>query len=343
MQPWTTRPPSCAHRRAGFAIVRAIIPLILALLLLVTAHGSSAAQSVTLDAVALAASHPITYDKPGPTFFTGALLGNGGLGAVVCTRPDAIMIHFGHNDVWDQRIALDDVDKLGTFDEIFPKMRAIPAELDTIRDDAWYESYRQLTRQNYAKPYPRPMPCGTLVLGVDPRRVEMLDRYLDISNGLCRVNLQVDGEPVVAELFVEMKQDRLWIRLLDAGGNAIPTVFDRIHLFEDPKTPEELPRRTALQRLPPNALGFRQTLPYNPPPITEPHPKDRAFAIAVQTSATLETATWPSAETGRREPQEFERRMRGDEPFVAVVQLEHGTSMIRICQEEKRRFSSRGL
>src|SRR5690606_21214261 len=102
--------------------------------------------------------------------------------------------------------------------------------------------------------------------------------------------------------------------------------FDRIHLFEDPKTPEELPRRTALQRLPPNALGFRQTLPYNPPPITEPHPKDRAFAIAVQTSATLETATWPSAETGRREPQEFERRMRGDEPFVAVVQLEHGTA-----------------
>jgi hypothetical protein len=37
-------------------------------------------------------------------FFEGALLGNGGLGCVVTTRPDAIALHFGHNDVWDARI-----------------------------------------------------------------------------------------------------------------------------------------------------------------------------------------------------------------------------------------------
>jgi len=37
-------------------------------------------------------------------FFEGALLGNSALGAIACTRPDAVMIHFGHNNVWDSRL-----------------------------------------------------------------------------------------------------------------------------------------------------------------------------------------------------------------------------------------------
>ena len=54
-----------------------------------------------------AKQHPIVHEGPAPDFFEGALIGNGGLGAVVCTRPDAVVIRFGHNNVWDIRIAED--------------------------------------------------------------------------------------------------------------------------------------------------------------------------------------------------------------------------------------------
>ena len=39
---------------------------------------------------------------------------------------DAVVVHFGHNNVWDIRIAEDNQDKIGTFKEIFDKVKAIP-------------------------------------------------------------------------------------------------------------------------------------------------------------------------------------------------------------------------
>ena len=38
-----------------------------------------------------AKQHPVFHEGPAPDFFEGALIGNGGLGAVVCTRPDAVV------------------------------------------------------------------------------------------------------------------------------------------------------------------------------------------------------------------------------------------------------------
>ena len=64
---------------------------------------------------------PIPPTGPAVDFFSGALLGNGGLGAVVTTRPDAIVIRFGHNNVWDIRVAEDHADEIGTFAEIFER------------------------------------------------------------------------------------------------------------------------------------------------------------------------------------------------------------------------------
>jgi len=57
-----------------------------------------------VSSVKQAKKHPIVSTKPAIDFFEGAILGNGGLGAVVTTRPDAVVIHFGHNDVWDIRL-----------------------------------------------------------------------------------------------------------------------------------------------------------------------------------------------------------------------------------------------
>jgi hypothetical protein len=289
------------------------------------------AEEGALDPLAVAATHPIVFDRPGPTFFSGALLGNGGLGAVVCTRADAIMIHFGHNDVWDQRIGLNNIDELSTFDEVFAKMRAIPADVQDMSNDPWYEQYRVTSKQNYRESYPRPFPCGTLVLGFDPRHVEMLGREVDIATGRCRINLLADGRPVWAEVFVEIGPDRLWVRLLDEGGRPAPPVFDRIRLFEDPKTPEEIPRRTGIENPTENTLGFRQVLPYSPPHAenaNEPHPNDRAFSIAVRTSAELVEGTWPTVHGERREPEEFERTIAGSAPFYVVAQLDHATNEI---------------
>ena len=49
----------------------------------------------------MAKLHPISSDRPALGFFEGPLLGNGAMGVVVTTRPDAIVLYFGHNNVWD--------------------------------------------------------------------------------------------------------------------------------------------------------------------------------------------------------------------------------------------------
>ena len=51
------------------------------------------------------------------------------MGVVVTTRPDAIVLYFGHNNVWDIRIAEDNREKIGTFKEVFSKVKAIPDTL----------------------------------------------------------------------------------------------------------------------------------------------------------------------------------------------------------------------
>ena len=76
-----------------------------------------------------AARYPIVMDKPAPGFFEGALLGNGGMGVVVTTRPDAVCLHFGHNNVWDIRVTENHQDKIGTFAEVFRKASLLPDSL----------------------------------------------------------------------------------------------------------------------------------------------------------------------------------------------------------------------
>ena len=41
----------------------------------------------------IAKQYPIELNKPAVDFFEGALLGNGGMGVVVSTRPDAVQLH----------------------------------------------------------------------------------------------------------------------------------------------------------------------------------------------------------------------------------------------------------
>ena len=87
-----------------------------------------------INSIMQAKKHHIVSNRPAINFFEGALLGNGGLGVVVTTRPDAVVIRFGHNDVWNIRIAEDNKEKIGTFREIFEKVKAIPGALNSLND-----------------------------------------------------------------------------------------------------------------------------------------------------------------------------------------------------------------
>lgn len=285
----------------------------------------AAAAEEKLDPVARAGSHPIIRERPGPDFFEGALLGNGGLGAVVTTRPDAVVVHFGHNNVWDIRLAEDNKEKIGTFKEVFEKVKAIPVDAPSLESDPWYRDYMRMTRANYDKPYPRPFPCGSLVLGFDRREVELLGYRLDIATGMCVVHLLIGQQPAQLQLFTDMEQDRLWIRLTDAGIKPMANCFERVKLIPDPDTPKSMPAYKASENADSGVLSFRQVLPFNAPEHGEPgkaSKKDRAFCLSVRVNGKLETTVRQDWEGRPKRMGALERATVSRDPFVACVQLD---------------------
>ncbi|MDR6878279.1 glycosyl hydrolase family 95 catalytic domain-containing protein [Bacillus sp. 3255] len=271
--------------------------------------------------------HGIVHDKPAPDFFEGALMGNGGLGAVVTTRPDAVVIHFGHNNVWDIRIAEDNADKIGTFQDVFEQLKQIPQELDTFQEHAWYREYCDMTQENYRKPYPRPMPCGSLLLGYDRRRAEVLGHKVHIHDGLCEVYMKADAAEVTLQLFIEPDTDRMWLRLVAAGTEAgaaggaagdsasMRGVFDRIKLIPDPDTPKVFAPAEKAASAELGQLFFRQTLPFTPEGGTG-HPKDKAFRLAVRTAEAIAPAH--NVKDG------VQASLLGTEDFLVCVELAEG-------------------
>ena len=283
--------------------------------------------SSTLDPFVRAAKHPIVCDKPAVNFFEGALLGNGGLGCVITTRPDAIVIHFGHNDVWDIRIAENHKDEIRTFKEIFERVKAIPESLRSLDEDPWYKRYSELMQENYRKPYPRPFPCGSVLLGFDRRKVELLGHRLDISTALCEVFLRAGEKPVRLQLFVETGADRLWLRTVCDADKPCSAPFDRIHLIPDPETPREFPRFTTPDTLPEGELSFRQVLPAQEPHLYNKesgHPDDRYFRLMVQVNGQTRRQSRRNL-SGQEEVMEpLERSLNSTTAFLACAQLGHG-------------------
>jgi len=284
-------------------------------------------EETTVDPLARAAMHPIVRDRPGPGFFEGALLGNGGLGAVVTTRPDAVVLHFGHNNVWDIRIAEDNKEKIGVFQELFEKVKAIPGDLPSLEADPWYRDYLEMTQANYRKPYPRPFPCGSVLLGFDRRKVELLGYRVDIAAGMCAVNLLVDGQPAQLQLFVDMDRDFLWLRLVDAENHPLPNCFERVKLIPDPDTPNDLPAYRTGRNADQGTLSFTQVLPFNEPVGGKPgesSPEDRAFCLSLRVNAQVEGTGRIDLEGHPQELGRLERFLVSSEPFLACVQLDEG-------------------
>jgi len=270
--------------------------------------------------------HPIALNKPAVNFFEGAVLGNGGLGVVVTTRPDAIHFHFGHNNVWDIRIAEDNQDKTGTFEEVFARVKALPESVKNITDDPWFRDYLTLMRANYAKPYPRPFPCGTVILGFDRGKAELVGHKLDIADGVCEVYLLVDGRKHRLQVFTDMTADVLWFRLLDENGNPAPSCFNRLRMVPDPQTPRDMPTYSFNEG---QSLSFRQVLPYQTPDKYDKeagHPKDRAFRLEVRLNAAITTNSNRVGTMGQNVPvRQLERFIEQDsKPFVGYITLTEG-------------------
>lgn len=227
--------------------------------------------------------HAITFEGPASDFFEGALLGNGGLGAVVTTRPDAVVIHFGHNNVWDIRIAEEHGDELGTFGELFGRLKQIPEHYASLSEEPWYREYVSMAEANYAKPYPRPMPCGSLLLGFDRREVEVLGHRLSVENGLCEIDFLTRGGIAVLRVLVDQREDALMALLIKANGEAAAgNIFNRVKLIPDPETPAELPRFVGTADVALKGLSFRQLLPYSLDDTEDKRGKAKAFRLSAR-------------------------------------------------------------
>jgi alpha-L-fucosidase 2 len=273
--------------------------------------------------------HSIPCEKPAINFFEGALLGNGGLGVVVTTRPDSVLLHFGHNNVWDIRIAENHKDEIGTFAEIFAKIKALSPDLKALEDDPWYNEYLRMTESNYAAPYPHPFPCGSLLLSFDRRRAEVMGHHLDISRGLCEVRFRVpeSNAETRLQIFTDMETDRVWLRMVDASGQPASAPFERVRLLPDPDTPKEIPHFAVVTGLDKDSVAFSQILPFSEPERYNSvvgHPKDRAFRLSLRLNA--EVTTW-QPQTSRCDPRPvdpLERAITAAPAFMACVQLEEG-------------------
>jgi alpha-L-fucosidase 2 len=292
----------------------------------------------TFNPVEQAALHPILCDKPAPEFFEGAVLGNGGMGVIVTTRPDAVVLHFGHNNVWDIRVAENNADKIGAFQEIFDRVKAISPDLASLDNDPWYNQYREMTEENYRAPYPRPFPCGSFILGFDRRKAELIGHKLDISIGLCEIQFKIGDTFSYLQIFVDMSADRVWLRMVGENGKPAPSIFERVRLLPDPQTPDDIPIFT-LPVTNPDTLSFEQRLPFQEPHVYDAaHPKDRAFRLSARLNADL--GDWSPADGSRSDPninelagvgvgkteklKLLEKRLLNAHDFIACVQLDEG-------------------
>lgn len=288
----------------------------------------------------ITSAHDLRWDHPTPRFLDGALLGNGGLGAVVTTRPDAIVLHLGHNDVWDRRIDESHREHIRTFREVLSRVEAIDPDVSRIEDDPWFDEYRAQMISPYAAPYPRPLGCGSLVLGLDRRHTQMLGHDLEIATGVCRVRLQHDGANLTVELFVDQDLDDVHVRCIDSDGHDCAAPFTRARLLPDPDGPApevtsdgesattfilprpgEVPLRPSIKERPMGVRGIAFT--ENLPLLSDQTSGGGQIAVDVVTTNSLTTGERPDWYGNSAGVSFLERRLLPDGPFHAVLRLRY--------------------
>lgn len=181
------------------------------------------AAAPALDAAAIARRHGLVRTQPTPDFFEGMLLGNGDIGVCVTVRPDAMGLHIGKNDAWDIRVSEDHMQHVKPFKEVLEmwkragdeaKRQGKPEMINLESNIDFYREYQTLTRSSYAKPWPRPWPCGIVWLHWDSRMVRVVRQDLDISTGVLTISLEHDDlrgrvRPVELTCFVSRERGHI--------------------------------------------------------------------------------------------------------------------------------------
>jgi hypothetical protein len=158
----------------------------------------AAPESAPLDGFQLARRHAMVRELPGANFFEGMLLGNGDVGVCVVVRPDALGLHIGKSDSWDIRVSEDIEKDILTFQDLLKlwsrageeaKRQGKPDMLFLERNVDFFKEYTSKMETSYARPWPRPWPCGTVWIHWDPRWVEVRKQTLDPATGLYTLDL----------------------------------------------------------------------------------------------------------------------------------------------------------
>lgn len=274
---------------------------ILATLLLAAASAARAADDTvpSFDPVARAAAHGIVRDAPCQNFFDGGLMGNGALGVVVHTRPSTVVLHLGHNSVWDIRAEEIPMAKLGTFEELWARYKA--------GDTNWVKDYNVPAEKAYANSYPRPWPCGSLVLMFDRRDAELLGHAVHLEDGRCDVRFRVRGRPQTLQIMAEIGRDRVWLRMIDETGQAVAAPFQRATFCPSAGMPTVVAEDE-------RCTSFRQTLN-----ALKPAPeKNRALRVGFRSTAAR------IAPAAKQPYQQFPANLKSAGPFIALVAVEQG-------------------
>jgi hypothetical protein len=209
--------------------------------LLTTSATSILPDRASLDGFEIARRHQLTGTPPTPNFFEGMLLGNGDVGVCAVVRPDALGLHVGKNDSWDIRVSEDIEKYVLTFKELLDlwkrageeaKKQGRPDQLHLESSVDFFREYTQKVRSSYAKPWPRPWPCGTVWIHWDPRWVQPLRQSLDPSNGQYTLQLAVDqpaeaSRVVIASCFVD------WATGLISATTDAPAPFSAVNYVPD--------------------------------------------------------------------------------------------------------------
>jgi alpha-L-fucosidase 2 len=180
--------------------------------------------------------------------------------------------------------------------------------------------------ENYRKPYPRPFPCGSVLIGFDRREVKVLGHTLDISNGLCTVRLlKGKNKVMMLKVFIDMESDELLLKLTDANGSPENNIFDRIKVMPDPSTPGDIPAFIPQEHLVKGILSFRQVLPFDEPDKRKgANKKDKAFRLTVKVNGELAKTSRINWNGVKEDMMPLEAAISSNVPFAAMIFLQEG-------------------
>jgi len=173
------------------------------------------------DTCSFVQEHNLQWKGPNPDFFEGMLLGNGDIGVCVTVRPDGIVLYLGKNDVWDIRATEEHIKHLLSFQEVIDlvyraseRMKANGKDklgrFSTISDKEFDEYFRKLSA-SYKKPWPRPWPCGRVIVRWDSRKVRVKKQELNIYTGLLRISLEIENQAYNLYCFVHRSSNQVWL------------------------------------------------------------------------------------------------------------------------------------